>query len=174
MKNILLLCFLANISFSCFKQEPPLYGPEYNLERKKLGIAQLPTNWAFKGYTPCNTSLYKFPLWDNEFTVTRGKPGHTVKEVIYSALNQLIQERDRFESGKTFSDIDGTGWEKLEVIYGYKTISDTRSTVCPIDVKKGWTYLYTFDRWTEVRPKHITKQQADSLLTAWNAGRDGF
>ena len=161
-------------SFSCFKQEPPLYGPEHNEQRRKLGIPQLPANWAFKGYTPCNTTLYKFLLWTNEFTESRGKPGHTMKDVIYSAMNQLIQEKDTFESGRTFSDVDVSGWEKLEVVYGYETLSDKRSTVCPIDIKKGFTYLYTYDRWTEFKPKHITKQQADSLLTAWHTRRDDY
>ena len=111
---------VAGFAGGCRKvMSKPKYGPEHNPQRVTRGIPRVPANWhagyrVFHDRTAWVNPVFSKGQWDERSSI------YATKDVVYDATH-ILQEEDRFYSGKKFRDPADGGLlhEQMVVTYSY-------------------------------------------------------
>jgi len=155
--TLLFLSFGA-LSFGCLSSvfaPDPLYGPEYNEAREKIGLPVIPSDWTvIPGSEESN--WYK-PNWQDE--KNRRIPVHSSKYINYPS-GALVYETDHYYGPGDWNCEGDICREQLFITYCYQADSQCNDT-------KGWFITYMSAGTTGFGREFISLEEAKKVLDSW-------
>lgn len=162
--NIILLFILLN---GCFQSEVK-FGKEYNSERVKMGLEEIPAGWKE------SEIMNSYISWINpqaEKLLNEGKPVFFSKIVSFDG-EKFKAESDLYYSGKKFNTVDGLVSESINKKYyaeptvvGYEKLQGMQCVYSgPVDTLKG---MEGKDEIFNATLVYISVQKCDSILKSW-------
>ena len=165
---ILLLSCKLETSKHRIELEIPKYGIEFNVEREKIGLPILDSNWRDldrgKTYDDKTSSIVSYGRWTNPVAArpNYNKPFYISKSITYNSDTIIIRESDKYLGSRRYTTIDGTSTEMLTITYFFADSLWRYDLRGERILDQGYSLTDVFA---------LTKEEADSVLKHWNIDR---
>lgn len=159
-KIIVPILLLSTLSFSCLFMGTTMdskFGTEYNIEREKISLPPIPSDWVIDAGSSFGESTWYAPDWERDYD--KRTPVHVSKYVNF-ASGEIDYETDKYSGKGDWDCEEDVCRESLFITYCYRVNSQCKE-------QGTWQVIYQSQETTGFGREFISFEEATSILNDW-------